>query len=366
MIENIANPDLEYLFDEDSDRFKTKEYLELSKLYEDSMSKSLVVIPECGEIITASYRGISAGYYIFSANGLKDDIRVDLRPSESKYLETISIGDSVDLLIVEVKNDLNFIIVGSIASLHESKAHDDLMSSNKSPVTADVVELTPAGYSLNFKYGGVMLTGFMPNTLAGVNKLSDPESILNTRIEVLVESFSRKEGTYILSRKSYLETLIPSEVEKLEYNKIYSGYVTGTTPFGVFVEFNDCLTGMIHKVNLHEDYQHRMSEVKPGLEVEFYIKEIVREKNNRFKIILTQVLRETLWDTVKNGQVIDGVVKDSKQFGTLVILDEETMGLIHSSEMAKLDKSFTKGQNIRVKVLSTDRVSRKIFLTIAK
>jgi ribosomal protein S1 len=363
MIEIKPNPELDYLFDEDSNKLKTKEYLDLSLLYEESIAKSFRKMPEVGDILSGKYIGNSAGYYIFSVNGLKDDIRVDNKPSESKYLEEVEKGDMVDILITEVKNDANFIILGSISSLHESRAHDNLMSNSKESVTANILGITPAGYSVEFKYGGVKLTGFMPNTLAGVNKLSNPESLLGQNLDVLVESFSHKEGTYIVSRRSYLESLIPFELEKLETGKIYSGFVTGTTPFGVFVEFNDCLTGMIHKANLYEEYRERIDEIKPGMAVEFYIKEIVNEKN-RNKIILTQIIRETLWDVIKNGQIIEAKVKDVKPFGTLVILDEETMGLIHISEMNKFNKTFTKGQDLKVKILSIDRVSRKIFLTI--
>jgi ribosomal protein S1 len=92
---------------------------------------------------------------------------------------------------------------------------------------------------------------------------------------------------------------------------------------------------MIHKANVVEEWQNRISEIKPGQEIEFYIKEIIKNK-----IILTQVLRETLWDTIKNGQVIEGRVKDVKQFGALIILDNETIGLIHTSEMDRLGKKF--------------------------
>jgi ribosomal protein S1 len=75
-------------------------------------------------------------------------------------------------------------------------------------------------------------------------------------------------------------------------------------------------------------------------------------------------LRDTLWDSIKNGQVIEGTVKDTKAFGTLVNLDDETIGLIHTSEMEKLGRKFGPGQSIKVKVLSVDRLSRKIFLTV--
>jgi polyribonucleotide nucleotidyltransferase len=116
---------------------------------------------------------------------------------------------------------------------------------------------------------------------------------------------------------------------------------------------------MIHKANVHPEWQERLSEIKPGFEIEFYVKEIIKEK-----IILTQILRETLWDNIRNGQILDGVVRDTKQFGTLVNLDDETVGLIHTSEMEKIGKRFTPGQSMKVRVLSVDRMSRKIFLTV--
>ena len=153
--------------------------------------------------------------------------------------------------------------------------------------------------------------------------------------------------------------MIPKAIKELNFENSNTGHVTGTTPFGVFVEFNECLTGMIHKANVHPDWQSRLSDIKPGFEIEFYVKEIVREK-----IILTQILRETLWDNIKNGQTLKGVVKDVKQFGTLVSLDDETVGLIHTSEMEKLKIRFQPEQEIKVKVLSVDRSSRKIFLTV--
>ena len=117
---------------------------------------------------------------------------------------------------------------------------------------------------------------------------------------------------------------------------------------------------MIHKANIQEDWRDRIGEIRPGTPIEFYIKEIIKDK-----IILTQVIRETLWDTIKVGKIIDGRVKETKAFGTLVYLDDETLGLIHSSELAKSKKELNPDENIEIKVLAVDRESRKIFLTLA-
>ena len=160
----------------------------------------------------------------------------------------------------------------------------------------------------------------MPNTLAGINKLYDPNSIVGQTFEVMIESYAEQEGTYIVSRRKYLQSLIPTAIKQLKYGEVYSGHVTGTTPFGVFVEFNECLTGMIHKANVNPEWQEKLTSIKPGFNIEFYIKEVIKDK-----IILTQILRETLWDNIKNGQTLSGVVRETKQFGTLVSLDDETV-----------------------------------------
>jgi ribosomal protein S1 len=367
MIETTPSPEFDYLFEEESNKFKTKEYQELDRLYEKSMSSitKFGAIPSKGDIITAEYMGISAEQHVFYVNGFKDDIIVENRPSEFKYLQNAQKGDIMDVIVTKVDNGTNFLIKGSILELYESRAHDALKSLEDGiPVMAKVKELNPAGYEMDLYHGGVTLKGFMPNTLAGVNKLSEPQSIVGNSFEVMVESYSKNEGTYIVSRRAYLYSLIPDAIAQLEHRTPYTGYVTGTKPFGIFVEFNECLTGMIHKANINPDWQNRIGDIKPGFEIDFYIKEVIKDKNNNFKIILTQVLRETLWDTIKNGQILDGVVKDTKAFGTLVRLDDETVGLIHTSEMEKIGKKFTTGQELKVKVLSLDRSSRKIFLTV--
>ncbi len=352
----LGNPDFDLLYAEDT----YKKGQKLQDKYLDSLYDSIQIeTPSAGSVVRSTYLGMMSNQYVFSVVGYKDDVRIENKPGEAKYLNSIEVGEQVDLLITEVVQSTYF-IKGSIASLYESRAHENMKSLEEGEsVTAYIRALNPAGYDVELTNGGVTLPAFMPNTLAGINKLYDPSSIIGDTFQVMVESFSEHEGTYIVSRRKYLQSLIPDEISNLEFNTLYGGRVTGTTPFGIFVEFNECLTGMIHKANVTEEWQNRISEIKPGQQIEFYIKEIIKDK-----IILTQVLRETLWDNIKNGQLIEGRVKDVKQFGTLVILDDETVGLIHTSEMEKLGKKFTSGQDIRVKVLSVDRSSRKIFLTL--
>jgi len=327
---------------------------ELLKLYDQYDFKT----PRVGEIVSVTYVGYSAVGFNFDG-GFKDFIRVEDRPNEAKYLDNIQIGDCIDLLIVEIDED-DYQIVGSLVELYESKAREILLDLEEGTfVMGRIKEMTPAGYNVDLSFEGVTLAGFMPNTLAGINKLYKPESIIGQTLEMMIESFSDDEGTYIVSRRKYLQSLIPHAIKELESGKLYLGNVTGTTDFGVFVEFNDCLTGMIHKTNITPEWADRINQITPGHQIEFYIKEIIRDK-----IILTLILRETLWDSIKIGQVIDGKIKDIKPFGVLVILDDETNGLIHTSELDKSSQKLSSGQDVKVKVIAVDRASRKIFLSV--
>ena len=367
MINAIGNEELSYLFEDNTFSPKNKNR-KVNKTLSDLYDSIEINVPEKGIVVSSTYVGKSNEQFLFEVSGYKDFIRVDLRSNEEKYLKNAELGDVIDVFITEINNN-HFMIKGSIAALYETRAHQNL----KALVEGEFVNITvkstnPAGYDVEIYHGGVTLPGFMPNTLSGINKLFDPNSIVGDNFDVSIESYSEHEGTYIVSRRKYLQTLIPDAIKELNHQAVYTGHVTGTAPFGVFVEFNDCLTGMIHKANVHPDWQEKLGDIKPGFEIDFYIKEIVKDAKGdptRDKIILTQILRETLWDTIKNGQTLSGKVRDTKQFGTLVNLDDETVGLIHISELDKIGKKFTPDQEITVKVLSVDRSTRKIFLTIS-
>jgi ribosomal protein S1 len=361
---NLETPEVDY-FQDPMSRFQTEEYKTMQSFYKDFLNSitESPIIPQVGSVVSATYEGLTRGQHFLSVRGFKDDIYIEDRPSESKYLRNAQPGDSIDVLIIEI-NYGDFFVKGSITDLYESRAHQNLKALDKdTPVMADIISMNPAGYEVEIFYGGVVLKAFMPNTLAGVNKLSDPSSIVGKKMEVMVESYSDHEGTYIVSRRSYLLSLVPEAIENIKYGVPYEGSVTGTAPFGIFVEFNECLTGMIHKVNIDPDWEGNIEDIAPGSIIQFYIKEVIKERGNH-KIILTQVLRETLWDTIKKGQILKGVVKDNKAFGSLVTLDNETVGLIHTSELSKIGRKISVGQELDVKVLSLDRSNRKILLTV--
>ena len=358
--EIYGNPELAHVFDEDNTL--VRKGIGSKNVSEEVLADYEAFdyrIPKKGDVVNATFHNKSDSEYLLSVGGFKDFIRVDNKGSEFKHFEDMTKGDEIEVIITQVNND-DFFIRGSVDAIQERIARDKISKLKRGDfVLARILEVNPAGYKVQIQQGSVTLSAFMPNTLAGINKLHNPSSIVGQDLEVCIESYSPQEGTYIVNRKRYLRGLIPEEIEKLETGQVYDGHVTGTTPFGIFVEFNDCLTGLIHKVNVLEEFRDKIGEIQPGREIQFYVKEVL-PKN---KIILTQILRESLWDSMDIGMEIKAKVKDVKPFGVLVFLDEETVGLIPTNEL-KNKKELKRGDDVNVKVLSADKSNRKISLSI--
>jgi small subunit ribosomal protein S1 len=302
----------------------------------------------------------------------KDNVFVDLKTLDPVLLENLKLGNVIQVMITEI-SDSPYFIRGSVNEILKMNVSNKVKEAyaNNTFFYATVTELIPAGFMLNMEVEGIMVKSFMPNTLAWVNKLIDINGLLDQRIQVMIETLEQDKGIYVVSHKKYVESLIPEQVKnlKIEWSKdklkTFEGFITGTTPFGAFVEFYGYLTGMIHRFNVNEEWQsdEKWETMKPGMGVNFYIKDIIVSKN---KIILTQILRKSLWDSIKVGQVLNGKVIAIKNFGALIQLDEETNGLIQSNILTKHKVELKVGETIEVKVLSLMKDDRKINLGLNK
>ena len=71
-----------------------------------------------------------------------------------------------------------------------------------------------------------------------------------------------------------------------EPDKLYTGTVTGATQFGIFVELDEYITGMLHKTLVSDSMRDDMREgvIKPGDVLSVYVHKV---ENNR--VILSDV-----------------------------------------------------------------------------
>ena len=294
--------------------------------------------------------------YLFDI-GHKSYVSVLKTGYESDYLDKLVIGEITDVLVQFIDETDTYSVYGSIAAAKEANVREKL-SNMEDFVLADITEMTPSGYNAIIKIDGFELSAFMPHILAGANKILDQDRIklVGKQLEVCVESFIAEKGTYIINRKEYLKRLYPEKIKLLQKNVLYTGVVTGSMTFGIFVEFEDCLTGMIYKSYISDELKN--SEITSGMEVSFYVKEVVKDK-----IILTQTLKESQMDLLNVNDKINATVKSITPNGVLIAIDEETNGMIRKTDSLMDISNYGIGAEVLVKVISIDRANRKIFLS---
>jgi len=340
----------------------SKEFLSKFRMYEGLEELKEV---EENSVITGRVIRITERDVTLDINN-KDNVIIERRGSEERICRQLSVGQNIDVLINRV-SEHPYMIKGSLSELVRFKVDVKMKEyyENNIPIKAHVREIIPAGYMLDIDIDNIIIDAFMPNTLADVNKLYDPNVLLGKNVKVMLETLQQDKGIYVVSRKKYLKTLIPEKVKKIKNNPkdtVYTGFVTGTREFGIFVQFEECLTGMIHKANINEKFRDKITEIKPGTVIDFYVKDIIRGGN---QIILTQILEESLWDTIRVGDKHKGKVITVKPFGALVALDYETNGLIQTTYIQKNNKKLKVGEEVEVIVISIIRDDRKIYLTFS-
>lgn len=301
---------------------------------------------------------------------------------ESKEFRDLTPGQYVSVLIEEKNTD--DIVLGSISAGMRQQIFNQLkevaLDSNKNEKLEEKDQedfyvgyieqmIENGGYVVDVK--GVKC--FMPGSLAGMNKLHDFQQIVGKSLYVLPVSYSAEKGTVVVSHKDYLKSLIPTKIQELKQDieNEQTGFVTGTTKYGVFCEFKDCLTGMVHVNDLAEDWLQAFnaSQISPGQAINFWVKEIV----NNAKIILTQkeeTLRNPWKDIEKRYQVptnVEATVKSTKNYGIFVEIEKDVVGLLHVSELDEnMLNLYNKGDKITVRVNRINSETKKVFLKLPK
>ena len=315
--------------------------------------------PKTGELTEAKLVSITGETAVLDI-GYREFAYMDLKKESSSYSEYFKVGNTISVKLGNLKKE--FISVSFTDSANENKLKELIGSINKpTAFTARVVELESAGYMLDIDG----IKAFMPGSLAGLNKITDFSALLGKELPVCAVNYSKEKNTAVVSHRQYLHFLIPSAIDDLRSNmsKLQTGFVTGSTQYGIFCEFNNCLTGMIHAADLSDELKsaHAAGKIKPGDKLEFYIKEII----NNFKITLTQFYKENPWDNAdekyKPFQIAFGKITSIKEYGAFVELEPGISGLIPSSEVKG---SFKEGDSIGIRINKIDKINKKVYLSV--
>jgi hypothetical protein len=200
--------------------------------------------------------------------------------------------------------------------------------------TAKIVEANKGGFFVEVQG----IDAFMPGSLAAPNKIIDFQEYVGKEVIVMVEDYLKDMNSFIVSHKKYLAHILPQKIRELDTMKKYEGNVTGASKYGIFIEFNEIFTGLLHVSKMEQETKNKFKarHYKPGDPIEFYIGEIT--KDNR--IILTeedpqiklQKIQKFIFDNQE--KVVETEIVAIMKFGVIVESDGIT-GLVPLKEFKK-------------------------------
>lgn len=166
-----------------------------------------------------------------------------------------------------------------------AKYREEIIEANKNNRWFDVkiVGLIRGGYRALYK-GTVEC--FIPGSHAAANVIGDFDSLIGQTMPVMVDNFDWSSRMYVVSYKKYVRYSMVERINDLKFGHKYTGKLTSNpTEYGIFVEFENYYTGLIHRMDF-ANYEEACSKYKAGDVVEVYVKNVT-EKNGNYRIVLT-------------------------------------------------------------------------------
>jgi small subunit ribosomal protein S1 len=153
----------------------------------------------------------------------------------------------------------------------------------------------------------------------------------------------------------------------------FTGKIARHAEFGLFVELEPGIDGLVHVSQLPPGVTLKDAAVAVGESVTGWVKEI-DPAHHRISLTLREVATSDPWDGIETklpeGTVTGGEVENVATFGVFVHLAPGLTGLIPNSETGlphgtPASKSFAPGQKVEVKIIGLDTKRRRISLSVA-
>ncbi|MDP1990415.1 MAG: 30S ribosomal protein S1 [Syntrophales bacterium] len=297
--------------------------------------------------------------------------QVDIRPVRDldRY-----VGQSFQFNVLKYDRKRNNVVLSRrsiLEKVHEAEKHDTLKSIEEGKIVEGIIK-NITDYGLFIDLGGI--DGLLHVTDISWGRITRPSDHFSKgeKIRVKVLSFDREKERVALGLKQLASNPWETIKDKYPINYLVEGRVVNLTDYGVFVELEPGVEGLIHVSEMFwtREIRHPSKVLSIGQKVNVMILDINIE-TKRISLGLKQTTPNP-WETLKlkypEGSVIKGIIRNITNFGIFVGVEEGIDGLIHMSDISWKQRVkhpseiFKKGQEIEAMVLNIDVEHEKFSL----
>ena len=187
-------------------------------------------------------------------------------------------------------------------------------------------------------------------------------------VEAVILTLDRQERKMSLGIKQLREDPWESIEQKYPVGSKHTAKVRNFTNFGIFVELEEGVDGLIHISDLSwtKKVKHPSEFTTVGADIDVVVLEI--DKENRRLSLGHKQLEENPWDKYEElyvpGTVHQGKITEMMDKGAVITLDEGGEGFATPKHLTKEDGSQAKlGEELPFKVIEFNKETRRIILS---
>ncbi len=290
--------------------------------------------------------------------------------------DSFLIGKTEKLMVLKIDELRGNIVVSRRAILEEQREEEKskVLSTMRIGDTLDGVVKNITDYGAFIDFGSY--DGLLHLTDISWCRVRHPSEVLGVGQEVKVQviKYDEKTKRISLGMKQLQDNPWESIEKRYPVGSIAKGKVTNIASYGAFVEIENGIEGLVH-VSEMSWFKNNLSPNKileVNQEVEVMVLDI-NPQNHRISLGIKQCNKnpwQIFSDSVVVGDVVQGIVKNSTEFGLFVGFDSGVDGLVHISDVTWGDnsqekiKGFKKDSKIDVMVLGSNYEKERISLGI--
>ncbi|MBM9615354.1 30S ribosomal protein S1 [Desulfobulbus rhabdoformis] len=299
--------------------------------------------------------------------------QIDLRPV--KDLDGL-IGETFEFKILKFNRKRNNVVISRRAILEsERSALREQMRNTLSEgqiIRGAITNITD--YGLFIDLGG--MDGLCHITDLSWGRVSHPSKLYSVgeEIEVKILKYDKDSDRVSLGVKQLKSDPWERVPEQYAPGSRVTGKVVSITDYGVFVELEEGVEGLVHisEMSWSKKPRHPSKIVGVGEEIEVQVLKVEAE-TKRISLGMKQ-LQPNPWDVVEEsypvGSVIEGKIKNITDFGIFIGIEEGIDGLIHVSDLSWTERikhpseKYAKGETIQAVVLKIDKENERFSLGV--
>ncbi len=283
------------------------------------------------------------------------------------------IGQTFEFRVTELSDDGRRIVVSRAALLKQQNAaraeETRKAIAPGAELTGTVKTLTPFGAFIDL--GGV--DGLLHVSEMSRRRVTDPKEFVSVGQQVRVKVIKvENDGKRIsLSMKDQEPDPWADVADRYPVGSQFSGTIVRSTDFGLFVEIEPGIDGLVHYSQLPFGVKQGDPSIAIGTKVTGWVREVDPSKK-RLSLSLREVATTDPWEDVTQrypiGKVVEAIVDHGGGPGVFVQIEPGLTGLIPNSEItvapgADPTKAFTPGEKLLVRVMSVDAQRKRMSLS---